>query len=223
MKFFSHLALLLTEILGCRNVARFSLSDKYFLIRLPRFLSSQQIPDKIDTSIRPRSDQDNIFINLFVKLEVFWLGQGLLHHSDASRSHLSDNFRIWANELTLGRDSWLNISMFVLGIFIEQCKPMVRCCAIGLNRLNKCSVYTMLEKHFPFVCDVFLACAVRFVSAVRVIGDGRLGGGRDLTGHSFRKSKFLHGVHCLQCIKSSVPSETRQGYISQDQDELGQL
>ena len=100
---------------------------------------------------------------------------------------------------------------------------MVRCCAIGLNRLNKCSVYTMLEKHFPFVCDVFLACAVRFVSAVRVIGDGRLGGGRDLTGHSFRKSKFLHGVHCLQCIKSSVPSETRQGYISQDQDELGQL
>ena len=92
---------------------------------------------------------------------------------------------------------------------------MVRCCAIGLNRLNKCSVYTMLEKHFPFVCDVFLACAVRFVSAVRVIGGG---GGGGLTGHSFRKSKFLHGVHCLQCIKSSVPSETRQGYISQDHD-----
>ena len=123
---------------------------KYFLITLPRFLSSQQIPDKIDTSIRPRADQDNILINLFVKLEIFWLGQSLLHDSYTSRSHFCHNFRIWEKKLTLGDEDswWLNISMFVLGIFIEQCKPMVRCCAIGLNRLNKCSVYTMFENIF---------------------------------------------------------------------------
>ena len=91
-----------------------------------------------------------VLINLFVKLEIFWLGQSLLHDCDSSRSHFCDNFRIWEKEmLTLGdEDSWLNISMFVLGIFIEQCKPMVRCCAIGLNRPNKCSVYTMFENIF---------------------------------------------------------------------------